>query len=34
MGIDVEADLPLVCQSSLAYKCTISDAVLRGENLG
>ena len=34
MGIDVEADLPQRCQSSLVYECTISSAVLRGENLG
>ena len=32
--IDVDANLPQVCQSSLGYECTISDAVLRGENLG
>lgn len=34
MGIDIDADIPQACQSSLVYECTISDAVLRGENLG
>ncbi|MBT3187888.1 MAG: septum formation protein Maf [Anaerolineae bacterium] len=34
VDVDVQADLPLVCQSSLGYECTISDAVLLGENLG
>ena len=34
MGIDIDADIPQACQSSLLYECTISDAVLRGENLG
>ncbi len=33
-GIDAKTDIPLACQSSLEYECTISDAILRGENLG
>lgn len=33
-GIAVSADMPQLCQSSLNYECTISSAVLRGENLG
>ncbi|NQU29961.1 MAG: septum formation protein Maf [Anaerolineae bacterium] len=33
-GVTVSADMPQLCQSSLNYDCTISTAVLRGENLG
>ncbi len=33
-GVSVSADMPQHCQSSLNYDCTISSAVLRGENLG
>jgi septum formation protein len=33
-GVAVSADMPQLCQSSLNYECTISPAVLRGENLG
>ena len=33
-GVAVSADMPQRCQSSLNYDCTISPAVLRGENLG
>lgn len=33
-GLQVEADLPAACKASLGYDCLISDAVLRGENLG
>ncbi len=34
IGVDVDAEMPQRCQSSLDYECTISEAVLRGENLG
>ena len=34
MGIEIDADIPQACRSSLLYKCTISDAILRGENIG
>ena len=33
-GIKADVNLPQICQSSLKYKCTISDAVLRGDDLG
>ena len=33
-GIEVSADLPQACRSSLNYECTISDAVLRGDDIG
>ena len=33
-GINADIKLPQICQSSLKYKCTISDAVLRGDDLG
>jgi len=33
-GVAVSADMPQLCQSSLNYECTISPAVLRGEDLG
>ena len=33
-GMPVDVDLPAVCKASLSYDCVISDAVLRGENLG
>ena len=32
--VAVSAAMPQLCQSSLNYTCTISPAVLRGENLG
>ena len=33
-GMPVDVDLPAACKASLSYDCVISDAVLRGENLG
>ena len=33
-GINVSADLPQACRSSLEYECNISDAVLRGDDIG
>ncbi len=33
-GMDISADLPEACRSSLNYECTISDAVLRGDTIG
>jgi len=34
MGVACDMELPQRCQASLLYECTISDAVLRGENIG
>jgi len=34
IGVDVDVEMPQRCQSALAYECTISDAILRGENMG
>ncbi|MBT4842299.1 MAG: septum formation protein Maf [Anaerolineae bacterium] len=33
-GIEIDADLPQACSSSLNYECKISDAVLHGDNIG
>ena len=33
-GIEIDADLPQACSSSLSYECKISDAILRGDIIG
>jgi predicted house-cleaning NTP pyrophosphatase (Maf/HAM1 superfamily) len=34
MDVEPEADVPASCQAYLNYRCKVSSAVLRGENVG
>ena len=33
-GLEVKTDIPQACKTFLDYECTVSDAILRGENFG
>ena len=33
-GVEVKADIPQACKTFLDYECTVSDAILHGENFG